>query len=394
VTLRRPALALLLLLATVQAAPAAEPIEAAQPGQRPVAGSDEDELWYAMDRAERELQQSPQLVRDPALNAYVRGVACKVSGDYCKDMRVYLVDLPYFNAMMAPNGMMVVWTGTLLRAQNEAELALVLSHEFAHFRERHTLQAWRKAKRTTAFLATFGVLTYGGGVGLVGQIAGLAGAASLLQFSRASEREADHLGFATAVAQGYEPEAGVHLWERMVREEEARHYGKIVPVFASHPRSRERLEDVRTAAAAARAEGHAGTVTGRDAYHAATRGFLYEWLENELSRRMYDTSIQVLADLRPLADGEEQATYAFFQGEALRRRGHPGDHEAADAKYAEAIALPGAPSAAWREHGLALRATGHPAEATIALHRYLELEPTAQDAAFIRRYLAELESTK
>ena len=393
-TARRLALAGALLVA-LQATPsiAAEPIDPARPGQRPAAGSDEDELWYAMDRAEKELQVSPLLVRDAALNAYVRDVACRVTADYCTDLRVYIVDLPYFNAMMAPNGMMVVWTGTLLRAQDEAELALVLAHEFAHFRERHTLQAWRKAKRTSAFLATFGLLTYGGGVGLVGSLAGIAGAASLLQFSRGVEREADSLGFGAALAQGYDPGAGVRLWERMVREEDARSYGKQIPVFASHPRSRERLEDVRAAAAQARAAGRAGDRTGRAEYRAATCGFLQEWLEGELSRRMYDTSIQVLADLRPLADANEQATYAFFQAEAHRRRGKAGDREAAERLYAEAVALEAPPADAWREHGLVLRARGMRAEAAAALRRYLELDPAADDAAFVRRYLAELEGT-
>ena len=63
------------------AAPDIWAVDAARPGQRPAAGSDEDELWYAMDRAERDLQQHPSLVRDPALNDYVRGVACRGAAD-------------------------------------------------------------------------------------------------------------------------------------------------------------------------------------------------------------------------------------------------------------------------------------------------------------------------
>ena len=42
--------------------------------------SDEAELQYAMERAETELKRSPLLVRDPALNAYIRDTACKVAG--------------------------------------------------------------------------------------------------------------------------------------------------------------------------------------------------------------------------------------------------------------------------------------------------------------------------
>ena len=365
------------------------PVEAARPGDRPPAGSDEDELWYAMDRAERELQQHPLLVRDEALNAYVRDVACRVAGDYCPDLRVYIVNQPWFNASMAPNGMMVVWTGALLRFQDEAELALVLGHEFAHFQQRHSLQQWRKAKNTTAFLGSFGLLAFGSGAGAAGYAANIIGIAQMSQFSRDAEREADRLGFAAATGQGYDAGAGVRLWQRMKDEEDARRYGKPIPVFASHPRTAERLADVRAAAEAS--EGNKGD-SGREAYRAAVRPFLASWLEAELSRRMYDTSVRVIGDLRALAEPELQATYTFFLAEALRRRGKDGDAARAEALYEDAVTLPDPPAAAFREHGLVLRAQGERKAAAAALRRYLELAPEAEDVAFMQQYLSELET--
>jgi predicted Zn-dependent protease len=382
-----------LLLACLAGSPAwaADPVDTALPGQRPAPGSDEDELWYAMERAERELQQHPLLVRDPALNEYVRGVACKVAADYCADMRVYIVEQPWFNASMAPNGMMVVWTGALLRFQDEAELALVLGHEFAHFRERHSLQQWRKAKNTSAVVGSIGLLAFGGGAGGAGYLAGFLGQAQMYQFSRDAEREADRLGFDAATGQGYEAGAGARLWKRMKDEEDARRYGKPVPVFASHPKTAERLEDVQAAAAAS---GQDAGESGREAYRRAVRPFLAHWLELELSRRMYDSSVRVITDLRAQAEPELQATYAFFEGEAYRRRAGEGDLARAHALYAEAIALPDPPAAAFREHGLALRADGRRELAAATLARYLELAPNAEDAAFVRHYLDELEAAR
>lgn len=371
------------------AAWAANAVDTARPGQRPPAGSDEDELWYAMERAERELQQHPQLVRDPALNAYVRGVACRVAGDYCADMRVYLVEQPWFNASMAPNGMMVVWTGALLRFQDEAELALVLGHEFAHFRERHSLQQWRKAKNTSAVVGSISLLAFGGGAGAAGYLANFLGVAGLYQFSRDAERESDRLGFAAATGQGYEAAAGARLWQRMKAEEDARRYGKPIPVFASHPRTAERLADVQ---AAAQAHGAGGT-TGREAYRAAVQPFVVQWLEGELSRRMYDTSVRVIGDLRALAEPELAATYTFFLAEAFRRRGKDSDAVRAQALYEEAVALPDPPPAAFREHGMALRAQGDRTGATSAFQRYLAMAPDAGDAAFVQQYLSELEAS-
>jgi regulator of sirC expression with transglutaminase-like and TPR domain len=176
----------------------------------------------------------------------------------------------------------------------------------------------------------------------------------------------------------------------MKDEEEARTYGKPLPVFASHPKTAERLEDVQAAAASS---GVADGERGRDEYRAAMRPFVAGWLEDELSRRMYDTSIQVFEELRQQAEPELQANYVFFLGEAFRRRGKPGDSARAEALYEEAIALPDPPAAAFREHGMALRAQGLRAESAAALSEYLTRSPEAEDAAFVRQYLAEMEAT-
>jgi predicted Zn-dependent protease len=383
----------LALAAAASATPAraAEPITATRPDQRPAEGTDEAELWYYMQRVERELQASPQLVRDPELNAYVRSVLCKVTADYCRDMRVYIVDVPWFNASMAPNGAMMLWTGSLLRVRNEAGLALVLGHEFGHYRERHTLQQWRKLKHSSAFLGVFGVATAGVGVGIAGMAANIAGMATMSKFSRDKEREADKIGFAQLVAQGYDPQAGVAVWDGMLREEHARDYGKPIPVFSTHPQTLERRDDLKAAADAVPNPPHE---LGAAAYRAATRPYLEHWLEEELQRRMFSSSVQVFTDLKATSPSEDQGLLDFYLGEAYRRRGKEGDKAQAASLYARSISEPGVPPQAWREHGLMLRDAGKRAEAASALHRYLELAPQAEDLAFVTGYLAELEASK
>ena len=64
----------------------------------------------------------------------------------------------------------------------------------------------------------------------------------------------------------------------------------------------------------------------------------------------------------------------------------------ADGLYAEAIAQPGTPPQTWRDRGLALKSGGDKNGAVTALRRYLELDPQAQDRAFVERYLQELEA--
>lgn len=354
-----------------------------QPGEHPVAGSTEAELWYGMDRAEKDLRNSPILVRDPALNAYVHGVVCQVTGDYCKDLRLYIVDVPVFNAQTAPNGVVLVFTGALLRVHDEAELAIVLGHEFAHYRQRHGLQFWDRAKHTSAVFASFGV-----GGGLVGGLAEIVGMASLFHYSRDFEREADRIGFQTAVSRGYDPQAGVRLWARIDREEKASKSSKHFTVFASHPKTEERLEDVRAAAAAMPPGDYHD---GHDAYRAAVRPFLAHWLDKELARRTYDTSIQVVADLREGAPPDIAGTLDYYLAQAYRQRHGEGDAANAGRLYREAVAQADAPAGVWRELGLDLRQAGQRAAAADALHHYLQLDPQADDRAFIEQYLVELE---
>jgi predicted Zn-dependent protease len=160
-------------LAALPAAPfAQDPWQAPQRFVRPDTASDEGGLWAMMDREETKLRRSPFSLRGPELHARVQDVACRLAADPCPDIRVHLVRTPFFNASMAPNGMMQVWSGLLLRVDNEAQLAAVLGHEIGHYLERHSLERLRAAKSGSAvgqFLGLFGV------VGLLGQAGLLAG---------------------------------------------------------------------------------------------------------------------------------------------------------------------------------------------------------------------------
>ena len=82
---------------------------------------------------------------DLKLHAYVEDIACRLGASHCPDIRVHIVRTPWFNASMAPNGMMQVWSGLLLRADNEAQLAAVLGHEIGHYISRHSVERLRDA---------------------------------------------------------------------------------------------------------------------------------------------------------------------------------------------------------------------------------------------------------
>src|SRR3546814_5968134 len=77
------------------------------------------------------------------MHAYLVEFMQRLSRHFSSDMRVYLMRTPYFNASMAPNGMMTVWSGLLLRVNDEAQLAAILGHEMGHYMQRHTLARMR-----------------------------------------------------------------------------------------------------------------------------------------------------------------------------------------------------------------------------------------------------------
>ena len=361
------------------------------PGTTPVAGTDEAELWYAMEREETELARSPMRVRDPALNQYVRDVACKVSEGYCKDLRVYIMNVPAFNASMAPNGMMIVWTGALLRMRNEAELAFVTGHEIGHFRAQHTLHQWRRMKDTSALLSAFQVLAYGAGAPNTAMLGSLGIYATMFKFSRDQEREADRLGFQAVVADGYDPNAGADLWARMLREENTDRYRSKSTVFATHPATEERLADVRAAAAAVPQP--APTMRNAAEFRAEVRPFLKDWLVAELAQRRYDDSILVFQELLDEAPVEDRGLLTFALGEAYRRRDMAGDRDKARDLYVRASTLEGVPPEAWRELGFALQKTGNPIGARRAFEHYLHVLPNADDRAFVQRAMDKLGDT-
>jgi predicted Zn-dependent protease len=341
-----------------------------------------------MDRVETGLRTSGQLITDATLNAYVREVVCKLAGPHCADIRIYIVETPHFNASMAPNGTMQVWTGLLLRAQNEAQLAYVLGHEFGHYLRRHSLQIWRDLRSKSDSLVFFQVLSAAAGVGFAGDLAQLIAVSSLYAFSRDNEREADDVGFELLAKAGYDPQEASRIWEGLLQEQAASKKGRPVIFFATHPSTEERIETLKARAQQAVA-GMQAPVVGKERLLAAMQSFRSTLLRDELRRREFKET-QVLLD-RLFDDGTRLGELHFFQGELYRLRADSGDEQKAIGAYQKAVELSDAPAEAHRALGLLLSRTGDKARARPAFERYLQLRPDADDREMVREYLKRLE---
>ena len=346
------------------------------PGYKPDLATDEGGLWQVMDKAEAEMKNSRFLVRDAELNAYVRDIACRLAGNHCSDLRVYISRTPAFNATMAPNGMMSVWTGLLLRTQNEAQLAAVLGHEIGHYVNRHSLQKWRNVRDTTNVAAFLGVL---GPAGLMIQVAALAGISA---YSRDQEREADDVGFNLMKSAGYKPIQASLVWEQLIAEMAASERPRDRDLFfASHPAPEERAETLKNKAAGLETVGD----TFEDRYRARLKKYRTTLLEDEVRLRQYNQSLKLFEILGH--DGQADAELAYFTGEIYRQRNAEGDAPKAREQYERALAMADAPPEAYRGLGLVHMRGGDQVRADEAFRQYLKLKPDADDRAIIRSYV-------
>lgn len=342
---------------------------------RPEAGSDEGGLWAMMEREETKLRRSPFLLRDAPLRDYLQEIACKLAGDHCADVRVYPVRTPFFNASMAPNGMMQVWSGLLLRVDNEAQLAAVLGHEIGHYLQRHSLERLRDAKARSAFGMFMGMF---GIVGLVGQMAALAGA---FGFSRDQERQADSIGLALMRRAGYDTREAAKIWENLRAEVAAGHDpSRGSPLFATHPPSEE-----RSATLTRLAEADSGGFVGEAELGSRLATLQQMMLEDELKRGQHGETL-VLLD-RLVKRSPQRADLLYFRGETRRLRAQDGDLDLALQDFEQARAIGQEPPQLYRAQGYIHRSREQTEQARAAFARYVELAPEAADAGLIKSFL-------
>jgi Zn-dependent protease with chaperone function len=370
------ALAAATLLWTI-AAEAANPVPIGSPsasGYQPL-GVDEQGLWAEMEEAERELKASKLRVRDEALEAYLRKVLCRVApAGQCEAARIYVMRDPNFNASMAPNGMMLVNTGLLLRVRSEAELAAILGHEFAHFEHRHSLALLKKARSATGWAAFLGAAGAGPlAFAMVG---------TFFSFSQDQEREADLEGLKGMRAAGYRSRSAAEIWSNLRAEMDATAAARKVRsrkdkrgMFETHPATAERLAYLK-ASAASDPQGDAAA----DAYRAAIAPFWPMLIDDQVKLNDFGGGEYLLAGL---AQGGWTGPLLFARGELYRARGSAGDFEKAAGFYREAIGCADAPEAAWRGLGLALARAGDAAGAKAAIDDYLKRKPDAPDRAML-----------
>jgi predicted Zn-dependent protease len=152
---------------------------------------------------------------------------------------VNLIGSNQINAFCMPGGKIAFYNGILEQLKlTDDEVAMVMGHEVAHALREHARERMGKSAATNLGASVFSQLF---GLGAVGQTVTNYGAQLLtLEFSREDESEADLVGMELAARAGYNPRAGVSLWQKMG----AANNGAPPQWLSTHPSGSTRIADI------------------------------------------------------------------------------------------------------------------------------------------------------
>jgi Zn-dependent protease with chaperone function len=159
---------------------------------------------------------------------------------------VNLVGSNQINAFCMPGGKIVFYSGILQKLKlTDDEVAMVMGHEVAHALREHARERMGKNAATGMGASLLGQVL---GLGQIGQTVTNYGAQLLtLEFSRSDESEADLVGMDLAARAGYDPRAGVTLWQKMGAakgQAGSAQQAQMAQFFSTHPSGVNRIADI------------------------------------------------------------------------------------------------------------------------------------------------------
>jgi predicted Zn-dependent protease len=116
-------------------------------------------------------------------------------------------------------------------------VAMIMGHEIAHALREHARERMAKSTLTNLGASVLGELVAGGKFSGAFQ---LGGDLLSLKFSRSDETEADIVGLDIAARGGYDPRAGVTLWQKMM----AANRNASPEFLSTHPAGDSRIKDI------------------------------------------------------------------------------------------------------------------------------------------------------
>lgn len=193
-----------------------------------------------------EKEEKFKYVTDPAITGYVTNVMTKITQQANRDRKgvrwkIHVIDDDKIvNAFATPGGYIYVYTGLLLSATSEDEIAGVLAHEAGHVVGRHSARQMVNAYGLQAVLS----LALGENPGLAAQIAGsIAGNGLMLAHGRSEEIEADELGAGYSSRAGWDPKGLISFFEKL-KQQQGGDTPRVLTFLSTHPATGDRIANL------------------------------------------------------------------------------------------------------------------------------------------------------
>lgn len=225
--------------------------------------SDRQEVQIGKQINQQLVSQEVRLYRNPEINRYIDEIGQRLEQQSKRSNIPYtfqVVDEDSINAFATMGGFVYIHKGLIAAADNEAQLASVMSHEIGHIAGRHALGQMRQAAVARG-LATAAGLNRNTIVNIGVELA--------LQRpnSRKDEFQADQLGLETMKQAGYAPSGIVEFMKKLLKK------GGSVPSFLNtHPATSDRIDALNQAINPAQA--NVGTGLDNIAYKNRIRSLL------------------------------------------------------------------------------------------------------------------------
>lgn len=199
-----------------------------------------------------QIRASERYLDDPELTDYLNRLGARLvaqSSEPSQPFEFFLIEDATINAFALPGGFIGVNTGLILLAQNESELASVLSHEISHVTQHHLARMVAGQQYDSlAAMATVAVAILAARNNPQAATAAIVGAQGgvmqrQLDFTREHEQEADRVGLALLQKAGYDTRAMPAFFQRMQQATQI-HEGGAPTWLRTHPLTSERVADV------------------------------------------------------------------------------------------------------------------------------------------------------
>lgn len=210
--------------------------------------SQDEEIQLGKQNAAQVMQQLPVVPDSDPVTQYVQRLGARLAArapGYQWPYNFHVVNVKEINAFALPGGPIFVNLGTIQAADNEAQLAGVMSHEISHVVQRHGTRAASKQMGAQLPLSILGGLLGNGTLAKAAQMGISFGVGSyFLKNSRQSESEADLLGTDIMYDSGYEPQQMAVFFEKLEKEMGAGSNSLINQFMSDHPNPGNRAEAV------------------------------------------------------------------------------------------------------------------------------------------------------